>query len=57
MCYEFWREKEMKAEEDAKKKARELIESARHGKSAETRKPAPAPAEKLAEKPEEAVPA
>jgi hypothetical protein len=57
MCYEFWREKEMKAEEDAKKKARELIENARRGKPAETRKPAPATAGKLTEKPEEAVPA
>lgn len=53
MCYEFWREKEMKAEEDAKKKARELIENARRGKPVETRKPAPA----TAGKPEEAVPA
>ena len=53
MCYEFWREKEMKVEVDAKKKARELIENARRGKPAETRKPAPA----TAEKPEEAVPA
>lgn len=53
MCYEFWREREMKAEADARKKARELIESARRGKPAETRKPAPV----TAEKPEEVVPA
>jgi hypothetical protein len=54
MCYEFWREEKMRAEEEeAKKKARELLEKSRSTKPVEPKKPAPA----VVEETEETIPA